>query len=161
VSTENRKPIIIAAAFAVIAVVIFALGAGFGGQGIDGASGWKDRLDDLQLSSALTTAELSRTAGDCTIGENRITVPGSCELTVAEFGGPFSLQATKRTELVPTVPVTLVLAMEGNAIAHALKAGCQTSVVVGRSGGTLTFSCNPLLSPCLIELGQGPECSDD
>lgn len=160
-STGNRKPLIIAAVCAAVAVVVFALGAGFGGRDEDGAAGWQDRLEGLELSAGLEIDELQPAGGNCRLDEDRITINGSCTLAVGEFGGPFSLLATKRAELVPAAPVKLTLAVEGTSTRQDVGTGCRINLVFGRSGGALTLSCQLITAPCTVELGQGRDCSKE
>lgn len=160
-SSENRKPFLIAAACAVVAVVVFALASGFGGRDATGAAGWKDRLGGLGLGSELSIAELRPAGGNCKVEAARITIVGSCALAVDAFGGAFSLQAVKSAELVPSSAVKLTLTLEGTSTTEAVKSGCRISAVFGRSGGALTVSCSVPTSPCAIELGPGKDCSKD
>ncbi|NMR30519.1 hypothetical protein [Crystallibacter degradans] len=160
-SAGNRKPLIIAAVCAAVAVVVFALGAGFGGQGADGAAGWQDRFGGLELSAGLDISELQPAGGNCRLDGDRITITGSCTLAVGEFGGPFSLQATKHAELVPAAPVNLMLAVEGTSTQQDVGAGCGINLVFGRSGGALTLTCQLITVPCAVELGQGRDCSKE
>ena len=160
-SSPNRKPLLIAAMCAAIAVLVFALGSGFGGRDADGTAGWKDRLDRLKLSAVLEISELQAVGGNCRLEASRIIISGSCALAVSEFGGPFSLLATKHAELVPDTTVNLALTVEGTSITQKVDAGCRISAVFGRSGGTLTVICLDLTFPCTVELGHGKDCSKE
>lgn len=158
---ENRKPLLIAAICVVLAVVVFALGAGFGGRPAGGAANWKDRLGALDPGTDLTISELQPVGGNCEVAGSRISIIGSCVLAVAEFGGPFSLEVIKRTELVSAASVKITLTLEGTSTTAKIDPGCRISAVIGRSGGTLTVSCTFPTSPCTVEAGQGRDCSKE
>ncbi|EMY35864.1 hypothetical protein D477_002231 [Arthrobacter crystallopoietes BAB-32] len=159
-STGNRKPLIFVAVLAVVAIAVFALGAGFGGRGSGGAAGWQDRFAGFRLGSDLTMAELRPTGGSCRTDANRIVVTGSCVLSVAEFGGPFSFEATKQASFVPASPVEITLAVEGTSATQEVDPGCQVNTVFGRSGGSLAISCRGFVPECVVQLGPGRDCSE-
>ena len=160
-TSENRKPFLIAASCAAVAVLVFFLGSGLGGRDDGGTAGWKDRLGELNLSTDLEMSELQPVGGNCSIETPRITITGSCAVKIAEFGSPFSLATTKRAELVAVEPVKLTITVEGTSTSQSINAGCQISAVFGRSGGALTVSCRIPTFPCAIELGPGKDCSKE
>lgn len=149
-SGENKKPITIAIVCAAIIVLLFGLGAGFGGARADGANTWKQRLDGLNPGSPLPTADMRPVGSGCVVAEESITVSGSCLLAVASFGGAFSLETTKRARVVAASNVILTLAIEGTSTSKNISPDDDpVEVVIGRGGGTLQIQCL-LTSVCVL-----------
>lgn len=162
----DRKPLITAGVAAAVVVLLFLAGAAFGG-GDSGGSGWRDRLDNLAGSRALTPQDLTRTGGDsCEVDGATVTFLGICRFAVSEAGGFMGVRApTRSAELVNTGSATVTLAMQvqGRWIpssgdpaadgAPSMEVGEESTVTYGPSGGELVLRClGGAPDPCRVEL---------
>jgi hypothetical protein len=157
-SDDNRKPIIIAAVCAGIAVLVLVFGIGFG-RGGSADSSWQSNLSGFDVAAPLTTADLELIAGSCTVGDREIIIPAQCSFRIPEFGGTFELGAiTKKTDATLVAPTGAALGIEmlieGTSVSHTVEVNKPVGLTVGRSGGALTLVCGSGLGgPCLVTLG--------
>ena len=140
--SPERKRLLVVGAIAVVAVLVFVVGVGFGGrQG--GADRWQDRLSGVGVGEALTTSDLVRTSGDCDVTGQQVVVQGACAFEVAATGGRFALGSpTRRVTLVngPT-PLRLTMTVEDQDIEVDLDPGEDVRLTMGRSRGSLALRC--------------------
>lgn len=145
--SPERRLIVIAAVCALLIIVVFALGVGFGGREDGGGASWQARLTDRTSAAPLQPRDFVRVGGTCGLEESSITVTGSCELDLAETGSRFDLgPPTRQAQLVPSGPIRLEVVVEGTTISRT--ASDEVELTYGRNGGSLILTCG--FSPCKV-----------
>lgn len=144
--TPERRPTVILAVLAGLLVLIFIVGAGFGAARDDRAGSvknWTDRLKAFDPGKSVDPAILQAGAG-CGLDApaRRLTVVGSCQLTIPAAGGRFSLSA-RRLILAPAAgSVTFRTTVEDQALKGTVSAGDEPKKVgFGRGAAVLVLSC--------------------
>jgi hypothetical protein len=152
VNEENRKPLIILIACAVVAALVLVLGASCSGSNNGAAPRWQSNFSGIAAGGTLTTAELAPAGGSCSASGGQLTVAGSCTFTVRGFGGPFDFgPPTKRARMVPQQAVVVTLEVEGTRTEQAAEAGRSVDLTFGTSGGSLGILCG-LPGTCVLQL---------
>lgn len=153
-SDDNRKPIVIAIVWGVIAVVVLVTGIGVGGS-TGGSQGWQDALRHLAPRGAVATRDLSVGAGECTVTAGRIDVPVDCLLEVRGFGGLLNPMSAVKSVTVTAVTssVELKAMIEGTSVSADLATGDTARLTFGTKGGSLRLTCGaPVPTPCSVGL---------
>lgn len=149
---ENRRPLIILLACAVVAVLVLVLGASCSGRNDGAAASWQSGFSGVSSGGKLTTADLAPAGGSCSASGGQLTVAGSCTFVVEKFGGLFDFgPPTKRARLVPQQAVVVALEVEGTRTEQAGEAGRAVDLTFGTSGGSLGILCG-LPGTCVLQL---------
>ncbi|WP_426300218.1 hypothetical protein [Arthrobacter sp. R-11] len=149
---ENRKPIIVVAVCAVVAVLVLVLGVSCSGSNNAGAPGWQSGFAGVAKGGKLTTADLAPAGGSCSASGGQLAVAGSCTFQVRKFGGLFDFgPPTKRARLLPQQAVAVTLSVEGTRTEQSADPGDTVELTFGTSGGSLGIRC---LVPggCVLQL---------
>jgi len=153
---ENRKPLFVLVACAVVAVLLLALGVGLGLRTGGDDSSWQARLDGVVSPAVLRPADLSATDESCVTDSDHVTVVGECTFTVSPSGGPLSITGvTRQAQLsVSGAPVVVAVTLDDRRIAQTLKPGDRpVRLTFGRNGGTLQLTC--VVGPCVVAFAEG------
>jgi hypothetical protein len=152
--SENRKPLLILALCAVVAILLLVLGVGLGQRGGGGTDSWQRRFEDTVAPEVLRPADLSVTSGSCSVEDDRIAVTGECTIKVLASGGRFSLKdVTRQAKLsVAGFPVVVTVVLGERRIAQTVDPGDDpVSLTFGRDGGTLVLQCG--FGTCVVVFG--------
>jgi hypothetical protein len=150
--SENRKPLLILALCAVVAVLLLVLGVGLGQRDGGGIGSWQRRFGDAVSPAVLRPTDLSITSGSCSAADDRITVTGGCTIEVPAVGSTFSIkEVTRQAKLsVAGFPVVVEVVLGERRIAQTVRPGDDpVSLTFGRDGGTLSLQCGGF-GPCIV-----------
>ena len=148
---ENRKPLVMLAVAAVLAVLLLVLGVGQGRTGNGGDGGWQRRLGRGPAAAPLRPTSLTVTSGACSLGAVQIGVNGACVLDVPASGGALSVTGVTRQGLLTVTgsPVGVTVMVEGRRIGQTIAPGDDPlKLTFGTDGGTLALQC----TTCLVTL---------
>lgn len=137
----GKRPVIIVAVCAAVAVTVLLVGVSCGGGNRPGARDWQDSFAGAAQGSSLTAGDLEGSSG-CTATGRQLLVAGSCAFLIKPFGGAFGLgPPTKRATLVPQQAIDIEVVVEGTRIGQHVDPGKTVPLTFGKSGGRLGVTC--------------------
>jgi len=150
----DRKPLIVLGVLAVVAILLFVLGAFGAGRGAaaGGMPGWAS--PHSSSGDQLTSADL-RGSSACDITGATITFVGGCAVEVAPVTGGFPWEkATRRAILTAgPQPVNLTVTLAGKTLRTDLDPGDDIRLTYTRDGGTFVLTCLSV-SGCVVVLSK-------
>ena len=150
---DSRRPLIVLAVLAAVAVAVFVLGAAAGG-GSPPDRGWRNPFGEFNPADALRPDELEVVSGSCTVGP-AITFTGGSVLQVAPVTGGWPWQrVTRNVRLVGvTGAVRVQLSVQGKDLGTDLAPGDDVRLTFTRDGAGLALGC-VAIGNCTVTLAE-------
>jgi len=138
----DRKPLIVLAVLALVAIAVFVFGAVGAGRGST-AGAWPDWASPKSAGADQLGADDLRGSSACTVNGPAITFAGACVVDVLPVTGGFPWERVTRRAILIAGPQTvgLTVTLAGKTLHTDLDPGDDVRLTYTREGGRFALTC--------------------
>ncbi len=150
----DRKPLIVLAVLALVAIAVFVFGVAGVGRGAT-AGTWPDWASPKSADADQLRADDLRGSSACTVNGTAITFAGTCLVDVLPVTGGFPWERVTRRAILTAgpQPVGVTVTLAGKTLHTNLDPGDDVRLTYTREGGRFALTCLSL-SGCAVTLAK-------
>lgn len=150
----DRKPLIVLAVLALVAIAVFVFGAVGAGRGAT-AGAWPDWASPTSGGADQLGAADLTVSSSCAVNGAAITFVGACVVDVVPVTGGFGWERVVRRAILTAGPqsVGVTVTLAGKALHTTLDPGDNVRLTYTREGGRFALACLAV-SGCTVILAK-------